>query len=206
TVDAERAIAVEHDHLRIGLRDLGADTERQPDAHAPERARVQPMTGHVGRDRLSPVVQDLLAVDHEDRVALEEVADLLAEPERMDRRVLRAHLLVHLGGLLRVQHLELRDPARIPAPVDLAARFAGELLEHGMPVASTKAWNAAAASDHHTPLPPRISGRSAFARSAIASLTAPGSPSVRGAGAHGLGYAIVDSSRDSPRTSPGTSR
>src|SRR5438309_3719944 len=103
TVDAERAIAVEHDHLRIGLRDLGADTERQPDAHAPERARVQPMTGHVGRDRLSPVVQDLLAVDHEDRVALEEVADHLADPERMYQSVLRGHLLVHLGGLLRVQ-------------------------------------------------------------------------------------------------------
>src|SRR5207249_1313979 len=75
-----------------------------------------------------------------------------------------------------------------------------------MPVASTKAWNAAAASDHHTPLPPRISGRSAFASSAIASEIAPGSPWVRGGGAHGLGYVIVDSSTVSPRTSPGMSR
>ncbi len=51
-----------------------------------------------------------------------------------------------------------------------------------MPVASTKAWSAAAPSDHHTPLPAMIIGRSAPASSAMASLTAAGSPSVRGAG------------------------
>ena len=52
-----------------------------------------------------------------------------------------------------------------------------------------KAWNAAAPSDHHTPLPPNTSGRSAFASSAMASLIAAGSPSVRGAGFQGPGNA-----------------
>ena len=75
-----------------------------------------------------------------------------------------------------------------------------------MPVASTKAWNAAAASDHHTPLPPRMSGRSAFARSAMASFTAAGSPSERGMGRAGPGKVSLLSSTASPRTSPGRSR
>src|SRR2546422_2902204 len=34
----------------------------------------------------------------------------LAEPERMDRDLVRAHLLVHLGRLLRVERPEPRPP------------------------------------------------------------------------------------------------
>ncbi len=74
-----------------------------------------------------------------------------------------------------------------------------------MPVASTKACSAAAPSDHHTPLPAMSIGRSAFARSAIASFTAAGSPSVRGAGFHAGAYLTASSSTFSPRTSPGMS-
>ncbi len=93
------------------------------------------MSRHVGRDRLAPVVQDLLAVDDQNRVALQEIANLLAKAQRMDRGVLRAHLLVHLGGLLGIEHLEPRDPAAVSALVDLAARLGRELLEHRAGVA-----------------------------------------------------------------------
>ena len=86
-VDAERAVAVEDEHLRVRLRDLCADPERQADAHAPERAGVQAVARQEGRDRLAAVVENLLAVDDQDRVAPHEVADLLAEAERMDRHL-----------------------------------------------------------------------------------------------------------------------
>jgi len=58
------------------------------------------------------------------------------------------------------------------------------LVQNGMPVASTNTRSAAAPSDHHTPLPATMIGRCARARSAIASLIAPVSPSVRGDGFH----------------------
>jgi hypothetical protein len=74
-----------------------------------------------------------------------------------------------------------------------------------MPDASTKACSAAAPSDHHTPLPAITSGRSARASSAIASLMAPVSPSVRGDGFHAGAYVTAASSIFSPSTSPGMS-
>src|SRR5207302_770141 len=62
-VDAERAIAVEHEHLGVGFGDLGAHAVGQADAHGAECPRVEPVAGHVGRDGLAAEVQDLLAVD-----------------------------------------------------------------------------------------------------------------------------------------------
>src|SRR5712691_7083415 len=112
-VDAERPVAVEHEHLRVRLGDLGAHAEGQAHAHATEGAGVQPVPRHIGRNRLPPEVQDLLSVDHEDGVALEEVAHLLAEPEGMDGRVVRGHRLLLLGVLLGVEHAQLADPRRI---------------------------------------------------------------------------------------------
>ena len=90
-VQAERAVAMQDQHLLVGLGHLGADAERQADAHRAEDARVQPVARHEGRDRLAAEVQDLLAVDDEDGVAVEEVADLFAEPQRMDRLCVGAH-------------------------------------------------------------------------------------------------------------------
>src|SRR5881396_2982237 len=95
-VEPVRAVAVQNQHLRVGAGDLRADAEREPHAHAPEGTGVQPVPRREGRDRLAPVVQNLLAVHDQDRVAAEKVTHLLAEPERMDRDLVRAHLLVHL--------------------------------------------------------------------------------------------------------------
>ena len=59
------------DDLRIGLGGLGADRERQPDAHRAERSGVEPVAGDKGRDRLAAVIEDLLPVGREDRLALD---------------------------------------------------------------------------------------------------------------------------------------
>ena len=87
---AERAVAVQHQHLRVrACATLAPTPNGRPTPIVPNGARVQPVARHEGRDRLAAVVQDLLAVDHQDRVALQEVADLLAEPQRVDRRCCR---------------------------------------------------------------------------------------------------------------------
>jgi len=70
-----------------GLATLGAHAVGQADPHGAERPRVEPVAGDVGRDGLAAEVQDLLAVDDQDRVAPQEVTHLLAEAQRMDGRV-----------------------------------------------------------------------------------------------------------------------
>jgi len=42
------------------------------------------VAGDKGRDRLAAEIEDFLPVDQEDCLALHEVLDLLAEPQRMD--------------------------------------------------------------------------------------------------------------------------
>ena len=80
---------MQHEHLRVGLGHLGAHAEGQAHAHGAERAGVEPVAGHVGRDGLAAEVQDLLAVDDQDGVAPHEVAHLLAEAQRVDRHLVR---------------------------------------------------------------------------------------------------------------------
>src|SRR5690606_38139959 len=59
-VHAERAVTVQHDHLLVGQRDLGADAEWHTDAHGTESARIYAMACRELRDRLPAVVRDLL--------------------------------------------------------------------------------------------------------------------------------------------------
>ncbi len=72
------------DDLGIGLGGFGADRKRQAEAHRTERPGVDPVTGDNGRDRLAAEIQDLLPVHREDRLALHEVLDFLAQPQGMD--------------------------------------------------------------------------------------------------------------------------
>ena len=74
------------------------------------------MARREGRHRLAAVVQDLLPVDHQDGVALHEVVDLLAQPQRMDVAVL--HGLLAPGAL----QLRLRAVGQRLAPVLVAVR------------------------------------------------------------------------------------
>src|SRR5438876_475836 len=137
-VDAVGAVAVKDDHLRVRARDLRADTERQSHAHAPEGAGVQPMARREGRDRLASEVEDLLAVHDEDRVTTQEIADLLAEPERMDRHLVVAHGLLRLEGLLRVEALQLVDPRAVASLVERASCLGRQLLQDSAGVAEDR--------------------------------------------------------------------
>ena len=96
------------------------------------------MARREGRDRLAPVVEDLLAVDDQDRVAAQEVADLLAEPQRMDRHLVVAHGLLGLETLLRVDALQPVDPRAIAALVELALRLGRQLLQDGAGIAEDR--------------------------------------------------------------------
>jgi hypothetical protein len=65
-----------------------------------------------GRDRLAAVIQNLLPVDRQDRLALHKVLDRLAQPQRMDVAVGRiiapgAHAVLRLavGELARRQRV-----------------------------------------------------------------------------------------------------
>src|SRR5947208_11777834 len=79
----ERAVAVQADDLVIRLRCLGADREGQADPHRAERPRIEAMPRREGRNRLAAKIEDLLPVDAQDRIALLEILDLLAESQRM---------------------------------------------------------------------------------------------------------------------------
>src|SRR5438270_28156 len=86
-----------------------------------------------GRDRLAAEIEDLLAVDAENRVALLEILDLLAEPQRVDVAVGR---VVAAGpGALRLLALgELLAPA-LEAVGGLAVYRVDQLLQHALAIA-----------------------------------------------------------------------
>ena len=77
------------------------------------------MAGNESRDRLAAVIQDLLPVDREDRLALHRVLALLAQPQRMHVAVDRvvaagAHALLRLAvGQLLPRRLEAVGDARV---------------------------------------------------------------------------------------------
>jgi len=101
---------VQHDHLLVGLGDLCADTERHADAHGSKCARIDAVPRRELWDRLAAVVEDLLAVDAQDAIAVHEVTDLLAQPQRVNRRLGRRELLLGLRHLLHVADAQALAP------------------------------------------------------------------------------------------------
>ena len=75
-----------------GLAILAPMPNGQSDAHGAERSGIEAMARRKGRHRLAAEVQDFLPVDHQDGVALHEVLDLVAQSQRMNRRLV--HRLV----------------------------------------------------------------------------------------------------------------
>ena len=69
---------MQHDHLLVGTRGLSADAERHAHAHGAERAGIEPVARNECRDGLAAVVEDLLAIDAKDGIAIHEVANLFA--------------------------------------------------------------------------------------------------------------------------------
>ena len=78
-VHAERAIPAQHDHLRVGLRHLGPQTERHSYSHAAVGAGVHAVPWSVRGNRLAGKVQDLVSVYHDDRIAVHKFAYFLAQ-------------------------------------------------------------------------------------------------------------------------------
>src|SRR5262245_65536343 len=62
SVHTEGAVAVQHDHLLVGLGDLCADTERHADARGYDCTRIDALLRRELWDRGAAVVADLLAV------------------------------------------------------------------------------------------------------------------------------------------------
>src|SRR4029077_6882846 len=117
-------------------RDLRADSERNSDAHASMRSRVDTASGLVNRDRLAREVERLMAVDDEDRVARDNVAHLLAQAQRMNRHLVRMEQR-RLPFLPRAMpRRKLRGPPRLLAAVEFPGSLFGELLEHHLRVAN----------------------------------------------------------------------
>ena len=115
----EGAVAVQADDLCRGLGGLGADRERQSDAHWAEGPGIEPVPGDKGRDRLAAEIADLLPVDREDCFSLHKVLALPAEPQRMDvaiGRVVAARAQAFLGlvvGQFRAPGLKAVGSLRI---------------------------------------------------------------------------------------------
>ena len=61
-----------------GLASLAPMPNGSPTPHGAERPGIETMAGHKGRHRLAAEIQDFLAVDHQDGVALHEVLDFVA--------------------------------------------------------------------------------------------------------------------------------
>src|SRR5262249_54090960 len=98
------------DHLLIGLGDLRAGTEKHADAHGSECTRIDAGPRRELWDRLAAVVEDLLAIDAQDAIAVHEVTDLLAQPQRVNRRLGRGELLLGLRHLLHVADAQAFAP------------------------------------------------------------------------------------------------
>ena len=128
-VHAEGAVAVQYYHLLVGLGDLCADAERHPDAHGSECTRIDAVPRRELRDRLAAVVEDLLAVDAQDAIAVHEVTDLLAQPQRVNRRLGRGELLLGLRHLLHVADAQALAPCLVAGRRHLALDGIRQLLE-----------------------------------------------------------------------------
>src|SRR3954453_10583284 len=86
-----------------------------------------------GRDRLAAEIEDLLAIDAQDGVALLEVLDLLAEPQRVDVAVGRV-VAAGAGALCLLAIGELLAPA-LEAVGGLGIDGVDQLLQHALAIA-----------------------------------------------------------------------
>src|SRR5688572_10116531 len=100
-----------------------------------------------GRDRLPAKVEDLLAVDYEYRVAVHEVADFLAQPQRMDRRMVVGEGLFLRRALLELDAREALAPCGERVHGHAFLRGCAQLLEHRTGIAHDADVHALARAD-----------------------------------------------------------
>src|SRR6516162_2846830 len=134
-VETKRAVAVYDNDLLVGLGDLCTNSERQSDTHSAKWSGIESMARCKGRHGLAAEVQDFLPVDHQYGVALHKTLDLVAQSQRMDRR------LVHrLVGARRLALCYLAVGQRSPPcgemiRIDALSARLDELTEHRLAVA-----------------------------------------------------------------------
>ena len=84
--EAEGAVAEQQADLALRMGELGADRLAGAGAEAAERARVHPAARLVGLDEAARVGDEVAAVADHDRVAVEHLAQLLVDADRVQRR------------------------------------------------------------------------------------------------------------------------
>ena len=108
---------MQHQHLVVRPGDFGADPEGQANTHRAEHARIEPVARHERRNRLAPVVENLLAVDDQNRIAIDEIAHFLAQSQWVDGLLVVAH------GSFGFVVLAFLDLGQVLAPAGEAPRI-----------------------------------------------------------------------------------
>ena len=108
--EAEGAVAEQQADLPVGVGELGADRLAGPGAEAAERPRVHPAARLVGVDEAAGVGDEVAAVADHDRVAVEHLAQLLVDADRVQRRARVVQLLLLGGALLVLDLAQLLEP------------------------------------------------------------------------------------------------
>ena len=96
-VKAKSPVAVDDQYLPVRERMLGGQGERHPHPEGAQRAGVHPAVRGPDRDHLGGLRDDVAPVADEDRVLVDEVADLRREAQRVHRALIGAELCLELG-------------------------------------------------------------------------------------------------------------
>src|SRR5262249_18234883 len=89
------------------------------------------MPRHEGRNGLSPVVEDLLPINAQDRVAVYEIAHLLTQSQRVNRRLVGAHCRLCVLALDSLDFAEVLAPRFETPRIHLTVGRGNELRQHG---------------------------------------------------------------------------
>src|SRR5207248_6807559 len=100
------------------------------------RPRIEAMARGEGRDRLAAEIEDLLPIDAQDRVAVLEILDLLAEPQGMDVAISRV-IAAGPGALCRLAIRQFLPPGLEPLGGLVIDRI-DQLLQHALAVAHNR--------------------------------------------------------------------
>src|SRR5215207_4976715 len=111
TREAEGAVAEQQADLALGVGELGADRLAGPRTEAAVGAGVHPGAGLPGLPDPPREADEVAAVADHDRVAVEEVTELLVDAHRMKRGAIVVEHLLLLGALLGLGAAQLLDPA-----------------------------------------------------------------------------------------------
>src|SRR5690348_3733087 len=118
-VQAEGAVAVHDDDVRLGRRELRRHRVAGTRAERAERAGVEPVAEAARAEHVGRRADEVAAVADDDGVRREQLVDLGAEAERVDRRLVGAQLGRELLPLPLLERAQLAEPAarelRLPA-------------------------------------------------------------------------------------------